>query len=162
MKQVSFGELTIREYPMVLGDHPNVSSGAPIQLGWKPQAEVTHNLELYEYCKAAEDDALTNKKASRIPVEKRGLILLQAGYTPEEIGRAAVQADFIKRRRAETAQTCEKADRGNVFSEMSSKIPQEMILGAMSLPMDILEATGRAINTRFVKPIRKTVQARTA
>ena len=32
-KQVTFGDLTIKEYPIILGDHPSCT-GAPITIGW--------------------------------------------------------------------------------------------------------------------------------
>ena len=167
MKQVSFGDLTIREYPIELGDHPSVSSGAPSQIGWTPLSSTTRNLELYEYCKANSDSS--PRKASRIPVEKRGLLLIQAGYSLEEIGNAAMEADLHKKLRAETLQHIGWGDRVSILLETTGKIPYGVLLGAgetlkraQSLPKDILESTGRAINTMIVKPVRKTVQARSA
>eukprot|EP00566_Odontella_aurita_P011826 CAMPEP_0113525442 /NCGR_PEP_ID=MMETSP0015_2-20120614/164_1 /TAXON_ID=2838 /ORGANISM="Odontella" /LENGTH=383 /DNA_ID=CAMNT_0000423609 /DNA_START=204 /DNA_END=1354 /DNA_ORIENTATION=- /assembly_acc=CAM_ASM_000160 len=33
-RQVTFHSVTIREYPMTVGDHPNCSYGPPVSLGW--------------------------------------------------------------------------------------------------------------------------------
>ena len=37
LMKVSFQEVHLREYGMVLGDNPAVSHGAPVQLDWEPQ-----------------------------------------------------------------------------------------------------------------------------
>lgn len=47
-KQVSFGKLLILEFPLVLGNHPGVSSGAPTQLDWKYQSKYEFGIEVYE------------------------------------------------------------------------------------------------------------------
>ena len=46
-KKVCFGDIHVREYPMILGDHPNTCSGLPVMIDWKHQFEETMGLEMY-------------------------------------------------------------------------------------------------------------------
>lgn len=46
--KVIFGNITIYELPMRIGDNPAVSSGAPIRLGGKPVSVWTTDLDSYE------------------------------------------------------------------------------------------------------------------
>lgn len=47
-RNVSFGTLNIREYERTLGDHPDVTSGPPLALGWEYR-EVATGIQLVEY-----------------------------------------------------------------------------------------------------------------
>mmetsp|Transcript_26094 Transcript_26094/g.57485 ORF Transcript_26094/g.57485 Transcript_26094/m.57485 type:complete len:86 (+) Transcript_26094:113-370(+) len=47
-KKVSFGDVTITDYPIIMGDNP-ACSGVPITIDWEPMGTHTRNLELYEY-----------------------------------------------------------------------------------------------------------------
>ena len=49
--KVSFQNVHLREYGMVLGDNPAVSHGAPVQLDWEPQ-EIHDPVHIDNYDKA--------------------------------------------------------------------------------------------------------------
>mmetsp|Transcript_13316 Transcript_13316/g.37486 ORF Transcript_13316/g.37486 Transcript_13316/m.37486 type:complete len:145 (+) Transcript_13316:240-674(+) len=113
-KQVRFGDLTITEYPIILGDNP-ACNGAPITIGWEPIRTYTRNLELYEYTRTHRRHG---RKKLVIPVQKRSQILLDAGYTEEEIIKAALKVAQIKSQREETLN--ESQQKG--FDKFSSNI----------------------------------------
>jgi hypothetical protein len=142
-KLVRFGDLTIREYPMELGDHPSCSSGAPVQLGWEPQAVSKRNLELYEYVRG---ERRRGRRELAIPVQRRGQLLLQAGYSLEEIGNAAMEVQTIKKLRSDTLKN-QGWDRANLILETTGKLPRGIVSGLASL---------------VIKPTQNTVQARSA
>ena len=48
-KLVRWGDVTIREHKSILGDHPGVSTGAPLTLDWRCQRETTFDVIEYEY-----------------------------------------------------------------------------------------------------------------
>ena len=47
-KSVQFDNLSIREYPIVIGDSPSTSRGVPISIGWEYGPECTVDLDAYE------------------------------------------------------------------------------------------------------------------
>ena len=48
LKSVRFDKLSIREYPIVIGDSPSTSRGVPLSIGWKYAPECTVDLDAYE------------------------------------------------------------------------------------------------------------------
>ena len=47
--EICWGELTILEFPNILGDNPGVSEGVPLSIGWKPTSESSVDVDLYEF-----------------------------------------------------------------------------------------------------------------
>ena len=102
-KSVRFSSVVIREYPMILGDHPEVSGGPPVTIDW------CHNLER---CLSVEEyDQLTNSKPRhysnelRMSESSRSLIILNAGYEYFEMNKAIEEAARIKANRGKTLQS---------------------------------------------------------
>lgn len=48
-RHISFHEVVVRDYDMVLGDHPNCSYGPPVTLGWHYVEYEPLNLNEYEF-----------------------------------------------------------------------------------------------------------------
>jgi hypothetical protein len=140
-KKVRFGILTIREYPIELGEHPSCSAGAPVQIGWEPQSIAHRNLDLYEYVRGERRQG----KELAMPVKRRARLLSRAGYSLEEIGNASMEVQMVKKLRAETLKK-KGWDRANIILETTGKLPRGIVNGLASL----------------VKPIQNSVQARTA
>ena len=42
-RSVAFGKIVITEFPIILGDNPAVTSGAPVTIDWVPQAERVYS-----------------------------------------------------------------------------------------------------------------------
>lgn len=100
-KKVTFGDLTIIEFPIILGDNP-ACSGCPITIDWEPMRKHTRNLELYEYTRT---QSRHNRRRLVIPVQKRSQMLLDAGYTQEQIIKRALVMAKIKNQREETVKS---------------------------------------------------------
>lgn len=114
IKQVRFGDLTIAEYPIILGDNPSCT-GAPITIGWQPMETYTRNLELYEYTRM---QRRYGRKKLVIPVQTRSQMLLDAGYTEEQIIKRALSVAAIKTQREESLNEPQQ----NGFNKFSSNI----------------------------------------
>lgn len=98
-KKVTFGDITIAEYPIELGDNPACSHGAPLTLGWEPLRIHTKNLMLYESLRGGNR---RRGKSLRIPILMRTSVLLNSGYTMEELNAATEQVTVSQKQRADT------------------------------------------------------------
>ena len=47
-KCVRFSTITIQEYPIIVGDHPDVSAGTPITIGWEVISTYVCHIDKYE------------------------------------------------------------------------------------------------------------------
>lgn len=131
-KRVSFSRITIYEHPIILGDHPAVSEGAPIAIGWKSQGSMVFGIDYYEkyflaerFLKRQEMEYRRAKRGGNATStsthkngRKRGLrrkrkelvlsgperfrILLHAGFLPEDIFDASIRVQEIQEGRLET------------------------------------------------------------
>jgi hypothetical protein len=97
-RNVSFSNISMRNYPLTLGDNPSVSCGPPTTLDW--EFEEAEELSL--------DDYENNRAPRRKPREmllnyyQRKAILENSGHSEEEIKRARRQAERSKRQRNTT------------------------------------------------------------
>merc|ERR1712070_978894 len=143
-KEVTFGDLTIREFPIIWGDNPSCT-GAPITIGWKLLSTSKRNLELYEYTKneKLQQQQRNGKNRSgqpssscrKIPVQKRSQILLDSGYTEKQIIKRALEVEETKRLREESA----KDDSGN-NNNIVGKFSKNIMIGMNKLTFGAVSA----------------------
>lgn len=107
-KKVSFGDVTITDYPIIMGDNP-ACTGVPITIDWEPMGTHTRNLELYEYTRKQRRHG---RKKLIIPVHQRSTMLLNAGYTQQQIIKRALEVAEIKNKREETIKAHQLENRG--------------------------------------------------
>ena len=114
-----------------------------MQLAWQHQSLTEHNFELREYMRG---ERRRGRKGLAIPVEKRGKLLLQAGFSLAEIGAAALEVEITKKLRSDTLKY-QKWDRANIILETTKSLPRGVVNGLGSL---------------VIKPKQRTVHARSA
>lgn len=103
-KKIRFGTITIREYPMVLGDHPNVSYGPPVTLGWDYDEYEPLSMDLYERCHPSRSSLRRDMRQMMMNYYRRKNVLsFWAGYTEEEVKAATRSVKRDKLRRKVTA-----------------------------------------------------------
>jgi hypothetical protein len=97
-REVSFHSISIRHYPMILGDNPAVSIGSPVQLDWDYHGEEKHDLDIYEV------ERRPRRKLRHLVLSyyRRKDILLQAGYDENEMRSKERQLEKMKRQRKTT------------------------------------------------------------
>lgn len=94
-KSVSFRDIHINEYNMMLGDHPSVSAGAPLTIEWKPVA--SHRLSLDDYESAFQGERRRGQEL-RLPASIRKNIL-EGFVSEEEIKKAKREVNKIQYQR---------------------------------------------------------------
>lgn len=174
-KSVSFGNVIIFTHPIILGDNPSVSCGAPIQIGWELIRTEIRNLEMFEY---THQDRRRGRYELKIAVERRGRMLLRAGYSIHEIGEAAVNAGKIRKERADTLQY-QGWDRITLAMLGTGKLSKGVTIlkngvvdddktGNESLKhrakffrREVLQSTGRSLK-RLIDPAQKKFEASSA
>ena len=100
-RQVSFHEVTVREYEMILGDNPCPSFGPPVSLGWNYQEYQPLDVNRYEY-----------HHSKRRTLQQLGLnharrkeILFKNGYNISQINAATKEKNRIRSQRKRSAQS---------------------------------------------------------
>jgi hypothetical protein len=146
-KKVRFGHLVITEFPIILGDNPAVSAGAPVTIDWTPQNESSFSIMAYEECKPKRR---RRRRKLLISVSNRTLLLLVAGYSIDEIGNASTNAQDIKFGRQESIEN-QNWDRVNMFIENTNDTLREMVT-----------TPGKKLKAMIVKPIKNSKMARMA
>jgi hypothetical protein len=122
-RSVTFDTVQVREFSLILGDNPAVASGAPVTLDWTPKTETTLNIDLYERFSKLQQGrraSLGSRSDLTLPVQQRARILMRAGYSIHEIVNAAVEANRIKKERAETLER-RGWERLDLFRESASR-----------------------------------------
>jgi hypothetical protein len=123
-RSVSFGMVTIREFPLVLGHHPSVSAGAPTMLGKECQGTVKIDVETLEDYFIMHSHRRGRKLALSVP--ERARRLFAAGHSLQEIGEATRAALQVKKERADSLGH-QNWDRFNIFMESASRALRTMV-----------------------------------
>jgi hypothetical protein len=48
-KELLWGDITIYEFPNILGDNPAVQNGSPLTIGWEYESKNVMDINLYEF-----------------------------------------------------------------------------------------------------------------
>ena len=163
-KAITFGDVTVAEFGIEVGDNPACSSGCPVRVAWvdKEDAQMmTMDLDMYEYCKSSSSQPRRRRKALIMDVPTRAQMLLESGFSLEEIADATLKVEKIQKQRKESVahnpppgwETI-----GNIL-ETTGKLPK----GILTATGNVVSTTG-GILLNSVKAVVKprTIQARSA
>jgi hypothetical protein len=125
-KSVSFGDVQVREFPMILGDNPACSSGAPVTIDWDHVDEFTLTVN-------DATSARGGRSIKTISVTKRATMLMGSGYSIGDIATAVVLIEKIKRNRFESSNSTNLGDRVHVLLENTGKLPMGLMKGVLKL-----------------------------
>jgi len=81
-KKVQFSNVQVRQYPMILGDNPSVSSGPAISIDWEYFSEAQLPIE---HCDTMKKKPRRSTKDFIMPLLRRMLIAKNAGHSYGEI-----------------------------------------------------------------------------
>lgn len=98
-KRVQFGNLEMRNYEIILGDHPDCSSGPPVSIGWEYSSAETISVDRYE--------ALKPRRRSMDQLElnyfvRKRVLRRHAGVSDEEMRQSIDGVHRIQKQRLRT------------------------------------------------------------
>ena len=98
-RQVSFSTVEIRKYPIILGDHPDCSSGPPISIGWDYSDSIEVSLNLFEEMRPPR----RHRRELVLPFRlRRELISKNCGYEEDQIRERLSEMKIVKKERQQT------------------------------------------------------------
>uniref|UniRef100_A0A7S4KCJ7 Uncharacterized protein n=1 Tax=Odontella aurita TaxID=265563 RepID=A0A7S4KCJ7_9STRA len=95
-RQVTFHSVTIREYPMTVGDHPNCSYGPPVSLGWDYDEYESIDMNYFETHRPHRRNL---RQMMLNYYHRKNMLLHWGGYSQEELDMATVNAKRVKKQR---------------------------------------------------------------
>lgn len=100
VRGVCFASIQVREYPLILGDHPSCTSGPPLTLDWDHDAELSCTIDEWESgrelaCNQRRDGA----RQLRVPSSVRIEYLLDIGFTLPQVFKAMQDVEDCQRLR---------------------------------------------------------------
>jgi hypothetical protein len=133
-KKLAWKSLEVIEFPIVLGTHPCVSQGAPIEMGRQEISRQIFDLYQYEVLTHCAGDVRQKRRgdALKLSAPERASILLQAGYTVSQIVDSTQQATEYRKLRQESLKN-ETWDRVNeTVGRTARKVMKVLTLNAKS------------------------------
>ena len=118
-RRVHFSNVEVREYPMILGDNPAVSSGPPITIDW--EYSVRYQQDMDEHIKMTPLPRRSEKQMV-MPSFYRKNLLREGGYSDNDIQWASMEADFVTSQRIATI----KSLRLTAFQLVKNRIKKRM------------------------------------
>jgi hypothetical protein len=97
-RNVRFGSVIIRDYDMILGDNPSCESGIPLAIGWDYTEYLPLDVDKYELNRSPRRN-MANMQVSKF---HRMRLILDAGFTKEDINHTLKQINRTKRNRTLT------------------------------------------------------------
>lgn len=131
LKAVSFGEVTVREYEIIIGDHPNCRTGFPLSLGWDYTDHCDVSVDQFEECRC--DQRREKADLYKTPNERR--TMLQDGYSAAELKQAERR---LARYRAQVARAkaLKSLSKARARAAAEAKEKMSMILQEESNPSE--------------------------
>jgi len=111
-RHVRWGDLYVRKFPMIPGDHPDAIGGPPVTIDWKPCKEVQITIDEFE---AQRKSRRSSENLRIIWVERRRL-LRNLGFSDAELMEATAASRKTRFQRSRTNARA-KHERMDLFKE---------------------------------------------
>ena len=127
-KCVSFGDITIREHPMIVGDSVP-PCGVPLTIDWEAQSEVVLKVEDYEEYRPA----MRRRVGDMImPSNVRLTLAMNSGCTLREVHSVLSECERIRKERRNSLPRSEKWSRISEVMMRTKYIFKKNVTGAKS------------------------------
>jgi hypothetical protein len=112
---VSFSNVRIREYPIIIGDNPSILIGIPITIDWTHVREIDCSIDEYEAQKLERRTIVE----LRIPSKIRDDMLKEQGFSLIDRRNGMKAANIARQQRRRTVQTMNLAPLQETIEKMS-------------------------------------------
>jgi hypothetical protein len=151
---VRFHEVIIREYEMILGDHPNCSYGPPVMIDWVYDEYEGIDLDEYEMNR---DPRRSLRQMMMNYYHRRNLLMHCNGYTKEQLKHASNEVERIKRHRKVTEYFLPVRKLEEVVQSAGRKVRRATTQSpSRSRPNYSQNRTGTSTSPRRERPSRST------
>jgi hypothetical protein len=128
---IQFTQNVVRIYRQTVGDNPSVAQGPPLQLDWTYQETKEPESDTTSEEKHDEDDDNVEttaprtpypKPVRRIPLKRRGEIVLASGVTAREMHHYEKMAQVARKKRIKTIQNLNRAELEERMEEIQTAL----------------------------------------
>jgi hypothetical protein len=138
---VEFGEIRIREYNRIVGDHPDATNGVPMAIGWDFIQQPPLPIDQYE------KERPSKRRVLRLNSVTRKNMLINVFQVPEEeINRAERQVFKIQKQREHTSKQGVLKRRAEIVGESLKRRFQKMFFAGDDLYQGWAVASGSMID----------------
>jgi len=95
-RRISFGDIEIRKYPVILGDHPDCEMGPPVTIDWEPFKRKTFSIDRFEELRGTRRSKIELKMGW---IERKHMLKQSSGASDESMHSAAREAQRVRDRR---------------------------------------------------------------
>jgi hypothetical protein len=96
---VSFGSIEVREFDRIVGDHPDVSNGPPLSIGWEFVQDEAVTVDEYEEAKPPKSNKREENFLVRTKFERICILHQDYGYSIQELRAAEKEAKRVHKQR---------------------------------------------------------------
>lgn len=121
-RSIKFKALTMREYEIVLGNHPNCSDGPALSIGWSYNTRGPIDINRYE--KSMEGMRRTRAQML-IPRKHREYLLQDFGFSSTDINESIKEIQRIQKERKETYKGSKFSNVEKAFSGIKKKLSKK-------------------------------------
>jgi hypothetical protein len=132
-KSISFGDVQIREFNRIVGDHPDVKVGPPVSLSWEYGEQPAVSVDEYE----AERSMLRKGVRRMSSITRKNMLHNVFGISEEEIRSAEKEIQRIRKQREQSIKQGKVSARvesgvNRVKRKLSKLVNPEMMLQGLS------------------------------
>lgn len=144
---VRMGEIEIRTYPVILGDHPDCSSGPPVTIAWEYSKRQVMNIDDFE----SNHSRRSGTELVMSYYDRKRLVRHYSRYTDQEINEAINEVNRVKRQREWTKKMLRFSRIEEAMGIVQRSLVQKRKRGRWTTLHDIFFCNLKALNRSIVQ-----------
>lgn len=117
-RNVSFSEVEVRRYSLVVGDNPAVKLGVPISIGWDYVSAEIMSIDEFEKIHSVGK----GEEELSIPSDEREIMVRNAGFSTQQIRDSVRAVNAVKMEREQTLDTLNNASQEEFMEKLRKSV----------------------------------------